>query len=228
MTIEPLGDEEQLLAEGLREIPSDQGRPVIRRIPAGAAAPGPGVEVPLEPVRLPGDRRAGRWAIIGASYDDVGEVDASFTFDVRRDVDPPPLTVEAPFISPPWPFAARLAGSTDPGAAVSVDGGATTLADAAGVFTAEVTLPPWPQDLRFVATDRAGNMTTVAISVVGGVDYRGVPWAAVLAVVVIAAVVASGTVGTRRRRGPLGPGAEVVPGESPGPELEDLPPGGGL
>ena len=106
--------------------------------------------------------------------------------------------------------------------------GPSVVADATGAFTIETPLAPWPQQLQVEATDASGNVATLAVSVVGGVDYRTFPWAAISALLVLAAVVLSGVLGTRRRRG--GPPRPPVDHDQDGPwpELEELAPGDGL
>jgi hypothetical protein len=201
-------------------------------VPPGAAS---GVDrgevsVPLAAERWAGDARAVSWSTTVIPFTDVGDVDAAYAVTVRRDMDPPPVALPAPLVSPIWPVAATLRGSTEPGATVRLgeSGGPSVVADASGDFTIETTLAPWPQQLQVEAVDGSGNVATLAVSVVGGVDYRTFPWAAISALLVLAAVVLSGVLGTRRRRGgPPRPPVDQDP-DGPRPELEELAPGDGL
>ncbi|HET7646896.1 MAG TPA: hypothetical protein VFM03_10465 [Candidatus Limnocylindria bacterium] len=62
--------------------------------------------------------------------------------------------------------------------------------DAVGRFEARVPAPPWPTGIAVTARDPVGNETTVTVTGVGFVDYRGLPWAAItLGLLGIAAVV---------------------------------------
>jgi len=206
-------------------------RTFLRRAPT-AASDGtsfgdlPGVEIPLGGrVGSGGPGIAGRWSVTVATIDDVGDIADGRRFDVRRDTEPPAITLDAPVLSLPWPFTASLDGRTDPGATVRVDGGGTAVADVTGAFTLERSLWPWPQTLTISAEDPAGNVATLAPTVVGGIDYRVLPWPAILAGCLVAVALLSGLRGSRRRGRSVVSLATVRPVvDDDGPEMEELPP----
>lgn len=68
------------------------------------------------------------------------------------------------------------------------------------------------------AVDPFGNETTGTVSLVGGVDYRVLPWPAILAVVLLLGAAASAVRGSRRV-----PTVEPYREDDPAPEVEDLP-----
>src|SRR6185436_3077678 len=74
------------------------------------------VTVPLPVERWSGGGRAVSWSTTVIPFTDVGDVDAAYLVTVRRDVDPPRLAVPVPFLSPVWPVATALRGTTEPGA----------------------------------------------------------------------------------------------------------------
>ena len=187
------------------------------------------VAVPLGDVRSASGDAAQRWSVTAISLSDTGELAAPVASSVRLDLVSPDLAVPVPFATPPWPFAATLSGTTEPGATVLAPSGSPVPVMPGGAFTFQAALAPWPQTVAVTAIDAAGNRTVQAISVVGGLDYRLFPWPAILAVVVLIGVILSGVLGTRRRHGPVAFSAGTSRREEgPGPELEDLPPGSGL
>lgn len=162
---------------------------------------------------------------------DWGELGKVASGIVIRDETGPGLNLAVPFTSAVWPAAARLAGSSEPGAAVVVDGVGAIELDRRGRFAFETTLAPWPQTYRLTATDPSGNTTVKEVSVVGGIDYRQFPWLLIAAVALLGLVTARGMVGEGRPGRPVrsltGRGA-VGFDDGPRPEIEELPPGGGL
>lgn len=169
-----------------------------------------------------------RWAVFVVALDDSGDVAGPVATLVELDVVGPTIELVAPVTSPVWPQPARLSGTVEVGATVAVEGDATVEIGERGAFAIETPLAPWPQTLRIVATDQVGNETVLDVTVIGGFDYRILPWPAILAVVVLSAALVSGIVGSRRRRGevdatPIGPAGAG----DPVPELEDLPPRSG-
>jgi hypothetical protein len=186
-------------------------------------------QFPLADVGAAGDPPASRWALSAIFLDDLGETGLPIGGSVRRDVEGPRLSVTVPFASPVWPFEARLTGAVEPGATVTVEDHGPAAVDELGGFTFEAALAPWPQNLRVVATDPVGNATVQEVSVIGGLDYRAFPWAAIIAAAVLVAVVMSGVVGSRRR-GVAAPAFDrpATWDSGPGPEVEDLPPGEGV
>lgn len=213
--------------------PEDVGGDVVislRRIPMMGTRDGalPTIEVPLGWATLAG-APADRWALLVTRLDDLGRITAGQRFEVRHDTTAPVVQLDAPFVSPPWPFTARLVGRTEPGTTVTLAGARPVTADLTGAFTIETQLAPWPQRLSIGATDGSRNVSTLELSVVGGVDYRAFPWAAIGAAALIVAAAVSGLVGSRRRQAN---GATATPdlamADGSGPELEELPPGSAL
>ncbi len=165
--------------------------------------------------------RADHWVVEVLTIDDLGEVGKLVEGSVRRDVVGPIVSVPAPFLSPIWPVPATFEGVVEVGAAVTVPGVGNVSVDADGRFAFEMTIGPWPQTLRVVARDAAGNVTTHDVSVVGGVDYRVLPWPAILVVGLLIGVVVTGIAGPRRR-GAAGDPAHGVDEGNSGPVLEEL------
>lgn len=77
-------------------------------------------------------------------------------------------------------FGATLEGSVGPHTTVSVDGRPVAI-DAEGGFVLSVEAGPWPRDVLVSARDPLGNEVLERIEVVGVFDYRGLPWAAIVA-----------------------------------------------
>jgi hypothetical protein len=172
-----------------------------------------------------------RWALDVVPLNDWGELGDVASGIVQRDQVGPSLRVTTPFANPVWPFEARLTGASEPGATVVVHGLGVIELDRRGRFAIETTLAPWPQTYRITATDRSGNVTVEEVSVVGGLDYRQFPWLLIAAVALLALVTARGMlVDTRSGRPGRAPVRRSGLGfdEGPRPEIEELPPGGGL
>jgi hypothetical protein len=91
---------------------------------------------------------------------------------------PPGLTASAPFAT--LSFSVPLTGRTSPAARLLVDGEPVPLG-ADGTFVATVSAGPLPRTVRLTATDRVGNTTELAVSVVGVLDYRQLPWIPIVA-----------------------------------------------
>ncbi len=77
--------------------------------------------------------------------------------------------------------SAALQGTVGPHTMVAIDGRPVPV-DARGRFEASVDAVPWPHRVDVVATDLLGNEVVERIEVVGLYDYRGLPWAAIVAV----------------------------------------------
>jgi hypothetical protein len=208
-------------------VPVDgEAGPLVLRLPAptdgtanvGSSSVGIGLPAWDSP------RPAQRWSLSIAAIDDRGTLARPIVAIVERDADPPSLDLPVPFLSAVWPVDAHLAGRSEPGARVTLEGLAEVTADSSGVFTVEMPLAPWPQTLRLVARDPAGNETRTAVSVVGGVDYRQLPWVWILGVALVLAAVISGLRGARSRGGEDGATTAGRAGEDVGFELEELPP----
>jgi hypothetical protein len=81
------------------------------------------------------------------------------------DLTPPALTLDAPSDgSSAVSASVRVAGSTEPGASVAVDGYAAAVS-AAGTFAIEVPLTPGTNAITVVATDPSGNEATARVVV---------------------------------------------------------------
>lgn len=213
-------------------------------VPPGAAAGSDDGAVPVDlvEVSVPRGAQADRWSLTIAPLTGWGEVGSFATELVVRDLTGPTLSVDAPFLSPIWPIPARVTGVSEPGAVVAVEGAGRVTVQPDGPFAIETALAPWPQTLRITATDRSGNVTTSEVSVVGGLDYRVLPWAAIATVgllVLVAVNAVRGSSGVRSVGPRAAGGATDAAGgrprmaarstdEMPGPEIEELPPGAGL
>jgi hypothetical protein len=176
-------------------------------------------QVSLPPVPPPGS-----WRIAVVPINDWGEVGRPTVTLVARDVQAPVLELDVPLLSAVWPATATLNGVTEPRSSVSVHGGTAVPVDDDGSFVIQGVLAPWPQTVQLTATDPAGNVSSLAVTVVGGIDYRQLPLQALLVVGLLGAAIASGVLGSRR------PGAAPQAATHPdrhepadGPEIEELP-----
>ena len=154
-------------------------------------------EVPLTPGAV-------AWVVDAMSLDALGRPSAVSHARVELDTTGPTLGVAAPFLTAPWPLPARIAGTAEPGARVRLGTGPFVDVAADGSFAVDPQLAPWPQDLEFEAVDRAGNPSWLTVSVVGGIDYRQLPFQGLVVALVLIAAAASTWTGPRlrRRRGP--------------------------
>ena len=111
--------------------------------------------------------------------------------------------------------AVTVAGTAAPGSVVAVAGREVdVLAD--GRFEAAVELPPWPTDIEVTATDPLGRDVAQTVVGVGWFDYRGLPWIAIIAVLV---AIGGGLLAVR--------GARATPESAPSDDvgtLEELDP----
>jgi hypothetical protein len=178
----------------------------------------------------------GPWLVSVVPINDWGELGRPGIGIVAGDERAPMLEMAVPFTTPLWPNEAELTGVAEPRTEVFVDGVGPLELDRRGRFVIREVLPPWPRTFHLTATDASGNVTELEVSVVGGIDYRQLPLELSLAAVLIVAAVASGIFGSRRRRLAIdvdgaGDGMESnlrrVLDDGPGPEIEDLPSGGG-
>jgi hypothetical protein len=103
-------------------------------------------------------------------------------WDVRIRLSPPKVQVSAPLA--PLSFAVPVSGRTDPGARVSIDGEEVAVGPD-GSFVAEVLAGPLPRDVRIEVTDPVGNSASRALSVVGILDYRRLPWIPMVALLTV-------------------------------------------
>jgi hypothetical protein len=83
-------------------------------------------------------------------------------------------------------LSATLSGRVDPGSSVSANGRAVDIG-ADGRFETSVDAPIWPSQVAVVVRDPLGTETSQWVEVVGAVDYRGLPWAAMLVAVTVVA-----------------------------------------
>jgi hypothetical protein len=155
-----------------------------------------GVELRAVRVPLSGDAQA--WWVEAIELNDWGEISERVAGAVRLDLVGPSLAIPPPLLSAPWPFSAKLTGTTESNATVEVVGGEAVQARRNGTFEIRTTLAPWPQDVVLRATDGEGNATLTTISVVGGLDVRRLPWEAILVLGVLAAVAAAALRDARR------------------------------
>ena len=217
-------------AEPSTRIPLDpaagEDRPAAPTAPSATAGePGP-------------DALGPGWRVRVLAIDPLGEVAGPAARVVVVDARGPELTIEPPFVSAPWPLSATLEGSSEPGAAITLAGDPgrqPVLADPRGRFAVQVTLAPWPQEVLVRAEDGAGNERVVRVSIVGGLDYRQVPWHLLVIGLVFVGLAVSARRATPRRSGPLpGPGErpstvrtapDAWDGPDPLPAIEDLPAG---
>ena len=91
--------------------------------------------------------------------------------------EPPEISVAASTDS--MALSATLTGHTSAGNTVRAND-RPIQTDADGRFAASIDAPIWPSQVVVTARDPLGNETTQLIEVVGVVDYRGLPWAAIL------------------------------------------------
>jgi hypothetical protein len=246
-----------MAADGIAELRGPAGTrffATVTPLPVGNVGPFPGngrivVRVPTPPdgdsaraesvaslgvADLPfqGDKAAGAWALRLLAINDVGEAGDPAVGTITLDEIAPRVVVEKPLTSPIWPFSTDISGLSEPGSTVRVDGIGEVDVDARGAFAINTQLAPWPQSFRVTVTDPAGNETTETISIVGGVDYRRLPWPGIFAVGLLVLVAARGWFGGGSLRAP-GAGAarsasDAADEELPMPVIEELTPGSGL
>ncbi|MGH2475041.1 MAG: hypothetical protein ACRDIL_07230, partial [Candidatus Limnocylindrales bacterium] len=119
--------------------------------------------------------------------------------------EPPEISVTA--ATDTMALAATLDGRASPGSLVTANGRAIATDDD-GRFHASIDAPIWPSRVVVTARDPLGNESTQLIEVVGVIDYRGLPWTAIL---VVATLVVGGVLyirTPRRRTAVPAPGAE--------------------
>lgn len=184
---------------------------------AWVALPQPGESAANVPTGDPGDPRdprdpatgptlAAAWRVEALGLNGYGEVSEISAGRVAVDQTEPNVLVDAPFLSAPWPFSAPIRGTTERGARVRLDGGPFVETAATGAFELRAQLAPWPQDLVIDAVDAHGNVSSQTLSVIGGIDYRRLPWQAL----VITAILLGAAITTWRgpaafRRGKTAP-----------------------
>jgi hypothetical protein len=213
------------LDDFLHEPPSAGELVAVERVPvppgAESGRDGSFVHVSLADVRAPDGGSASSWVVTIAQINDWGEIAGPIRGTIVRDATGPTLTVEAPFLSAPWPLGATLNGRSEPGVEVRGGSGGPVVADRRGRFQVNAQLAPWPQTLELTAVDETGNVTVGRFSVVGGVDYRAFPWPAIIAITLLVGAALSAGRGSRSGPTPI----EVIPDADPLPEIEELPTG---
>lgn len=95
-------------------------------------------------------------------------------------------------------LSATVSGVATPNSAVTIDGEPAET-DADGLFSLSVDAAIWPRDVVVMASDPVGNHSEERLSVVGLVDYRGLPWVPIVGVATLGIGVAL-FVRTPRRR----------------------------
>ena len=81
-------------------------------------------------------------------------------------------------------LSATLHGHASPASQVTANG-VPIETDAEGRFTSSIDAPIWPSRVVVTARDPLGNEATTVVEVLGVVDYRGLPWAAILLVATV-------------------------------------------
>jgi len=130
----------------------------------------------------------GRRLVRALTIDAMGDVSPIATIDLRVAGVGLPLAIAPPALSPPWPFTATIDGRAAPGTRVRLAGGSFQTVGPDGRFAVEAQLAPWPQVLDLEAVDPNGRETSQQVSVVGGFDYRQLPWQPLVILVVLAGV----------------------------------------
>lgn len=173
-------------------------------------------------IRLPLPKRPSEpdttWQAVAVAIGALGDVSPPVRARVVVDGVPPTITLDAPFLSPPWPLVTSVSGRVEPGAAITV-GGAPLDVAADGGFELAARLTPWPQRFELRAVDPAGNRSVVRVDLVGGVDYRQLPWAALL----VGGLLLGAAWGGLRSLVQPGPRSSRAPaGDVPAPEIEEI------
>jgi hypothetical protein len=161
---------------------------------------------PLDPAAEP--TLAAAWRVEALALNGYGEASTISRGRVAVDRVGPNVAIDAPFLSAPWPFSAPIRGMAERGAKVRLGNGPFVDAAATGAFELRAQLAPWPQDLVIEAVDDHGNLSSQTLSVIGGIDYRQLPWQAV----VITAVLLGAAITTWRGPAALRRGESVATG----------------
>ena len=80
----------------------------------------------------------------------------------------------------------RIYGRASDGVSITVDG-VTVEPNANGAYDVDVDAPIWPRDVIVAARDVLGNEAVERLQIVGFLDYRGLPWAAIIGLATVAA-----------------------------------------
>jgi hypothetical protein len=189
-------------------------------VPPGAESGRDGsfLRLALGDLESPDGLAPSRWIVTIAQINDWGELSGPVRQTLELDADGPSLVVEIPFLSAPWPLEATIHGRSEPQVTIVGGSAGPVVADRRGRFELRTQLAPWPQALELTAVDETGNRTSKRFTMVGGVDYRSFPWAAILAVALLLGAILSAGRGTPKT-GEL----ETLPDAEPLPEIEELP-----
>jgi hypothetical protein len=153
---------------------------------SGSVGQATAVAFPLPPLTEPPTTA---WSVRVLALDALGQPSSLQAGRVELDLVGPALVVDRPFVSAPWPLHASITGTAEPGAMIS-RGDDQPIEAREGTFALDAVLAPWPQDVVIRAADAHGNVTTTRVSLVGGIDYRQLPWQPlVIGVVLVAALV---------------------------------------
>ena len=223
------------ILDSLAADPGRDSRNVVARVPVPAGLEsgrdGSFARLALGDIQGRDGAPTSRWSLRVVPINDWGEWGEPAMRTISRDAIGPTIGVENPFLSAIWPVSARLAGRSEPGSSVKVDGHGDVNVDSRGRFFVDGPLAPWPQMLRVIATDPAGNTTVAEFWVVGGIDYRRFPWPGIIAATLLALIAVRGLFTGSRGRAT---GVEAtrwstgILDDASMPEIEELPPGSGL
>ena len=112
-------------------------------------------------------------------------------------------TVSTRASTPMFGTRATIEGRASPLASVAVDG-ETVAVDADGRFSAEVDAPIWPTDVVVTVRDPFGREIASRVKFVGFLDYRGLPWVAIVGAGILGARVALPANSAQAESGPGG------------------------
>ncbi len=142
---------------------------VDARLRTDVRAAGRTSTIHVAPQELSGSRTF--WAALLVTTPIGTATTATWEAHVLRD--PPTLTAAA--TTEALRFGATVSGSVSRAATVAVDGVPATI-NRDGTFRVTVAASPWPRDVLVTATDAVGHRTVTALTVIGLVDYRWLPW----------------------------------------------------
>lgn len=140
------------------------------------------VTMPIEPRRGGNDVNQDFDTIVLVLTPDGRGITAAWDGTFVRE--PPEIRVTA--ATDTMELSATLEGRASPGSQVTA-GGQVLETDDEGRFAGAIDAPIWPSQVLVTARDPLGNEASQRIEVVGLIDYRGLPWAAILVVVTILA-----------------------------------------
>ena len=201
--------------------PPTPGYGTLRVVPATGPPDGGPAELPvIVPLPMAQDFPTTAWSVTLVGLSPFGEPSPIRSGRIALDLTGPGLTFDEPFGSLPWPFHDSIRGLAEPGALVGLADGPIVVAGPDGRFALDAVLAPWPQDLAVRATDRHGNTTSASVSLVGGIDYRQLPWQPIVIVSVLVAALVSTLVGPLRlgRGGRSIRAAEAASAPTAGPD----------